>query len=57
MGIFDRCDWDTDQRRKARSRRNSMAPESERSDTTAAQIRAKLDGVEAAEEATRSRRR
>jgi hypothetical protein len=56
MGIFDRYDWDTHQRRKARSNRNSMALESERSDTTAAQIRAKLDEVEAAEEATPSQR-
>jgi hypothetical protein len=34
-----------------------MAPESERSDTTAAQIRAKLREVEAADEATPSSRR
>jgi hypothetical protein len=57
MGIFDRYDGDTYRRRKAQSNRNSMAPESERSDTTAAQIRAKLREVEAADEATPSSRR
>ena len=57
MGLFDRYDWDKDQQRKTHSNRNSMAPESERSDTTAAQIRARLSEVEVADEATQSPRR
>jgi hypothetical protein len=57
MGLFDRYDWDKDQQRKTHSNRNSMPPESERSDTTAAQIRARLSEVEVADEATQSPRR
>jgi hypothetical protein len=54
MGLFDRYDSDLDRRRQAHSNRNSTASEPERSDTKAAQIRARLSEVDAADEATQS---